>query len=220
MSLGSGLVRCATDRGGGPRSTSGDGGHPPACGGRRGGRHHRGADAAPRDEGEYQDLLPLLLRYGELEACDPRRRELLNKLVSGYLPVAINIARRYAHRGESFDDLTQVATLGLILAVERFRQEVGSDFLAFAIPTIQGEVRKYFRDRGWAMRVPRRLKDINTQIHAAVAELSQRLGRAPRPSEIAQWLDVAEGEVLAALEAAWAYRPRSLHEPLSGSTAW
>jgi RNA polymerase sigma-B factor len=134
--------------------------------------------------------------------------------------VAINIARRYAHRGESFDDLTQVATLGLILAVERFRQEVGSDFLAFAIPTIQGEVRKYFRDRGWAMRVPRRLKDINTQIHAAVAELSQRLGRAPRPSEIAQWLDVAEGEVLAALEAAWAYRPRSLHEPLSGSTAW
>jgi RNA polymerase sigma-B factor len=165
-------------------------------------------------DGRYRELMALLVEYAQLQACDPSRRELRDELVRGYLPLARHIAQRYAHRGESLEDLTQVATLGLILAIERFSVEIGQDFLAFAIPTIQGEVRRYFRDQGWAMRVPRRLKELRMLINAAVSELSQQLGRAPRPSEIAQRLDLAEDEVLAGFEAGWAYRPRSLDEPV------
>jgi RNA polymerase sigma-B factor len=166
-----------------------------------------------RDD-RYRELMALLVEYAQLQAGDPRRRELRDELVRGYLPVARQIARRYAHRGEALEDLTQVASLGLVLAIERFSVEIGEDFLAFAIPTIQGEVRKYFRDQGWAMRVPRRLKELRALISTTVSELGQQLGRAPRPSEIAQRLDLTEDEVLAGLEVGWAYRLRSLDEPV------
>jgi RNA polymerase sigma-B factor len=172
-----------------------------------------GEAVAGRD-GEYAHLVPLLHEYAELE--DPeRRRWLRDRLVAGYLPVARHIARRFGNRGEPIEDLVQVATLGLIFAIDRFRPDVGNDFLAFAIPTIQGEVRRHFRDRGWSVRVSRRLKDLHVAINATVAELSQRLGRAPRPSEIAELLDITDAEVLEGLEAATAYRPNSLDEELS-----
>ncbi|HEY1970617.1 MAG TPA: RNA polymerase sigma factor SigF [Pseudonocardia sp.] len=146
---------------------------------------------------------------------DPRREELRERLVTGYLPVAQHIARRFAHRGEPLDDLVQVATVGLINAVDRFQPDRGSDFFSFAVPTISGEVRRHFRDQGWSMRVPRRLKDLHVSINSAVSELSQRLGRAPRPSEIAERLQVSTNEVLEGLEAAQAYRSSSLDEMLS-----
>jgi len=164
---------------------------------------------------EYDHLTPLLAEYSGLDEDDPRRERLRDRLVTGYLPVAQHIARRFAHRGEPLDDLTQVATVGLINAIDRFDPDKGGEFFSFAVPTISGEVRRHFRDQSWSMRVPRRLKDMHVSINGAVSELSQTLGRAPRPTEIAQRLDLPVNEVLEGLEAAEAYRSSSLDEMLS-----
>jgi RNA polymerase sigma-B factor len=137
---------------------------------------------------EYACLVPLHRRYVELAPDDRERKRLRGQLIGGYLPVAENIARRFAGRGEPLNDLIQVATIGLINAVDRFEPARGSHFLSFAVPTITGEVRRYFRDHGWSMRVPRQLKDLHVAIRAATGELSQQLGRAPRPSELADRL--------------------------------
>jgi RNA polymerase sigma-B factor len=164
---------------------------------------------------EYEHLTPLLEEYSGLDENDARRESLRDRLVTGYLPVAQHIARRFAHRGEPLDDLTQVATVGLINAIDRFDPSKGGEFFSFAVPTISGEVRRHFRDQSWSMRVPRRLKDMHVSINGAVSELSQSLGRAPRPTEIAQRLDLPVSEVLEGLEAAEAYRSSSLDEMLS-----
>ncbi|MEQ3554214.1 SigB/SigF/SigG family RNA polymerase sigma factor [Pseudonocardia nematodicida] len=166
-------------------------------------------------DAEYAHLTPLLQEYAGLDADDPRRETLRAQLVTGYLPVAQHIARRFNHRGEPLDDLVQVATVGLINAIDRFDPERGGEFFSFAVPTISGEVRRHFRDQSWSMRVPRRLKDMHVSINGAVSELSQVLGRAPKPSEIADRLDLPVSEVLEGLEAAEAYRSSSLDEMLS-----
>jgi RNA polymerase sigma-B factor len=164
--------------------------------------------------GGYAHLIPLQRHYAELAADDPDRRRQRERLISGYLPVAEHIARRFAGRGEPLDDLIQVATLGLINAVDRFEPARGSHFLSFAVPTITGEVRRHFRDHGWSTRVPRRLKDLHIAIRRALAELSQQLGRAPRPSEIAERLGIPVSEVIEGLQAGEAYRSASLDEML------
>ncbi|MDN5916754.1 MAG: SigB/SigF/SigG family RNA polymerase sigma factor [Pseudonocardia sp.] len=164
---------------------------------------------------QYEHLTPLLEEYSALAEDDPRRERMRDQLVTGYLPVAQHIARRFAHRGEPLDDLTQVATVGLINAIDRFSPEKGGEFFSFAVPTISGEVRRHFRDQSWSMRVPRRLKDMHVSINGAVSELSQQLGRSPRPSEIADRLDLPVSEVLEGLEASEAYRSSSLDEMLS-----
>jgi len=164
---------------------------------------------------EYGHLTPLLEQYSSLDERDSAREALRDQLVTGYLPVAQHIARRFANRGEPIDDLVQVATVGLIHAIDRYSAERGADFFSFAVPTISGEVRRHFRDLGWSMRVPRRLKDLHVSINAAVSQLSQDLGRAPKPSEIAQHLDVPVADVLEGLEASEAYRSSSLDEMLS-----
>ncbi|HVL83725.1 MAG TPA: SigB/SigF/SigG family RNA polymerase sigma factor [Pseudonocardia sp.] len=168
-----------------------------------------------RADPEYGHLVPLLEQYAATDPDDPRREALRDQLVRGFLPVAQHIARRFAHRGEPLDDLVQVATVGLINAVDRFSPERGSDFFSFAVPTISGEVRRHFRDQGWSMRVPRRLKDLHVSINGVVSELAQQLGRAPKPSEIADRLGVPVADVLEGLEAAEAYRSSSLDEMLS-----
>lgn len=168
-----------------------------------------------RVDPEYGHLVPLLEQYAALAVDDPVRDELREKLVRGYLPVAQHIARRFNNRGEPLDDLVQVATVGLINAIDRFSPERGSDFFSFAVPTISGEVRRHFRDRGWSMRVPRRLKDMHVSINGVVSELAQNLGRAPKPTEIAERLGVPVSEVLEGLEASEAYRSSSLDEMLS-----
>ncbi|MBV9057585.1 MAG: SigB/SigF/SigG family RNA polymerase sigma factor [Pseudonocardiales bacterium] len=166
------------------------------------------------EQGEYAHLVPLQRRYAELDPNDPERPGLREQLINGYLPVAEHIARRFAGRGEPLDDLMQVATVGLINAVDRFEPGRGSDFFSFAVPTITGEVRRYFRDHGWSTRVPRRLKDLHIAIRSALAELSQQLGRAPRPSEIADRLGLPVAEVIEGLQAGEAYRSSSLDEML------
>ncbi|MGH3566781.1 MAG: SigB/SigF/SigG family RNA polymerase sigma factor [Pseudonocardia sp.] len=168
---------------------------------------------------DYAHLTPLLQQFITLQPGHPCHIELRRKLVTGYLPVVAHIARRFAGRGEPVDDLVQAGTVGLLNAVDRFEPDRGVDFLAYAVPTITGEIRRHFRDRTWAMRVPRRLKDLQGTINAAVGPLSQDLGRAPRPSEIAQYLEVSTDTVLEGLTARQAYRSSSLDELITGAEA-
>ncbi|MCT2587729.1 RNA polymerase sigma factor SigF [Actinophytocola gossypii] len=171
--------------------------------------------AGNRSDTGYEHLTPLFTELANLAEDDPRRSEVRNRLVTGHLPLAEHIAARFSNRGVPREDLVQVATLGLINAVDRFQPDRGTDFLSFAVPTVMGEVRRHFRDASWSMHVPRRLKELNLAINAASAELSQRLGRAPTPSELARHLDLSLEQVYEGLEAGNAYHSMSLDEALS-----
>lgn len=145
-----------------------------------------------------------------------RDRTLRNQLIERHLGIAHHLARRYRHRGVGDDDLVQVAMIGLLKAVERFDPERGTSFASFATPTILGELRRYFRDSTWAVRVPRSLQEHVLAISAAVGPLSQRLARSPSPKEIASETGLTEEQVLEALEADGAYGTTSL-EPAGES---
>lgn len=140
-----------------------------------------------------------------------------DRIVERCLPLADHIARRFDGRGEPRDDLVQVARVGLVNAVKRFDVEAGSDFVSFAVPTIMGEVRRHFRDNSWSVKVPRRLKELHLRLGAATAELSQRLGRAPTPTELAAELQMDRDEVVEGLIAGSAYNTMSIDGGGSGS---
>jgi RNA polymerase sigma-B factor len=142
-----------------------------------------------------------------------QREAVRDELVRLHLPLAEHLARRFAHRGEPYDDLVQVATIGLIKAIDRFDPDRGVEFSTYATPTIAGEVKRHFRDRGWAIRVPRRLQELQLSLASATAELSQRLGRSPTIAELAEHLETSEEEVLEGLESAGAYSTLSLDAP-------
>ncbi len=173
--------------------------------------------AAPTDSRrEYAHLDPLVARYTAMSCDDSRRRALREELVAGFFPVVEHIARRYRDRGEPTADLEQVGAIGLLGALERFDPSHGADFMSFAVPTITGEIRRHFRDRTWAMRVPRRLKDLQGPVRDAIATLSSSLGRAPRPSEIAAHLGHPVADVVEALNAQYAYSATSLDGLVGG----
>jgi RNA polymerase sigma-B factor len=166
---------------------------------------------------DYGHLMPLFDKMGRLGEDDPQRVELRDRLVTGLLPLAAHIARRYSGKGIPRDDLMQVASLGLIHSVDRFDPGHGSDFLAFAVPTIMGEVRRHFRDTSWPMRVPRRLQELRTAINRAGAELAQRLGRSATYAELAEHLGVTENDVAQGLLVREVYRAVSLDvSPFAG----
>ncbi|MFI6025578.1 SigB/SigF/SigG family RNA polymerase sigma factor [Amycolatopsis magusensis] len=176
-------------------------------------------ESAPKARGEqYAHCAPLFAELASLAPDDRRRDELRDRLVTEYLPVAEHIARRFSGRGENFDDLLQVARLGLINAVDRFEVGRGSEFLSFAVPTVMGEVRRYFRDSSWSVRVPRRLKELHLAISHATGELAQTLGRAPTPSEIADKLGMNADEVREGLVAGNAYQAVSVDKPVSSDS--
>ncbi|WP_169332345.1 SigB/SigF/SigG family RNA polymerase sigma factor [Nocardia brevicatena] len=158
----------------------------------------------------YDDVTELFGRLAETEEGSADHSAVREELISRCIPLADHIARKFSGRGEPFDDLTQVARVGLVHAVDRFDVERGSNFLSFAVPTIMGEVRRYFRDNTWAMRVPRRVKETHLRIGAAVDALSQSLGRSPTAKEIAAELDVDPDEVTQAVIAGNAYQPTSI----------
>jgi RNA polymerase sigma-B factor len=135
---------------------------------------------------------------------------LRNKLVESHIELARALARRFANRNEPLDDLEQVAMLGVLKAVERFEPDRGTPFAAFAVPTVLGELRRHFRDRGWMVRVPRRIQNLHLHMGSLVTDLSQRLGRSPTVEELAEAAGVGEDDVLEALEAANCYRPGAL----------
>jgi len=168
-------------------------------------------------DSDYAHLAAVFEKFAATAADDPGREALRDTLVTGYLPVVQHIARRFAGRGEPVDDLEQAGTVGLLNAVDRFEPDRGVDFLSYAVPTITGEIRRHFRDRTWSMRVPRRLKDLQGAINGAIGPLSQELGRAPRPSEIAAWLDIPVRDVVEGLGAQRAYRSSSLDELVAGA---
>jgi RNA polymerase sigma-B factor len=149
----------------------------------------------------------LLLRYHE--QGDVHARE---ELVERFLPLARQLARRYQRTNEPLDDLMQVASVGLVKAVDRFDPARGTAFSTYAVPTILGELKRYFRDSGWAVHVPRGMQERVMKLDTAAQELHRKLGRSPSPKELATELELSEEEVLEAMEAASAYDAVSLEQ--------
>jgi len=150
-------------------------------------------------------------RFAEYRRTGDRR--LRDELVEAHVPLAQFLARRFSHRGEAHEDLVQVALLGLLKAVDRFDPERGLQFSTFATPTIVGEIKRHFRDKGWAMRVPRRVQELHLHLARVIGSLSQELGRSPTVAEIATNVGGSEEEVLEAMEAGGMYRLASLDGP-------
>jgi RNA polymerase sigma-B factor len=147
---------------------------------------------------------------------DPLVGESLRQLAIGHaMGMATGLARAYHGRGEPTEDLVQVAMVGLIKAVDGFDPERGTGFYGYAAPTVQGEIKRYFRDKGWRVRVPRRLQEIGREVPNAREVLGQRLGRSPTNHELAGQLDITDAELAEALDAAAYYRPTSLSTPVS-----
>jgi RNA polymerase sigma-B factor len=154
----------------------------------------RGRDARASEDGRLDD-------------------HLRQRLIMEHLTLAENLAWRFAGRGESHDDLVQVARVGLVNAANRFDPQRAGGFIAFAVPTIMGEIRRHFRDTAWALRVPRRLQELSLAVSSATASLSQELGRAPTARELAARLEVSVDEVVEALSVESAHRALSIDAP-------
>ncbi len=135
------------------------------------------------------------------------------RLVEQHLPLVRSLARRYAGRGEPLDDLVQVGSIGLIKAIDRFDPDRGVELTTYAIPTIVGELKRHFRDAGWAVHVPRRLKELSLRLNSAVEDLGTSLGRSPTIAELARAVEADEEEVVEALDAGRAYSAISLSAP-------
>jgi len=157
-------------------------------------------EAAGRDE----------LRRQLEEFVATRDRTLRDEIVASHAGLAEYLARRFQNRGESIEDLVQVALIGLLKAVERFDPGRGLELSTFATSTIVGELKRHFRDKGWAVRVPRRLQELHLRVRPVVHSLSQELGRSPTIGEIARRVGVSEEEILEAMEAGRAYRCSSI----------
>ncbi len=159
------------------------------------------------------DVDALLLAYhreGNLEARDRALVELM--------PLVRALASRYAGRGEPLEDLVQVGSIGLIKAVDRFDVDRGVDFPSYAVPTIVGEIRRHFRDKAWAMHVPRRLKELSLRLSRVLDQLTNELGRSPTIAELAAAAGVEEEEAIDALDSMNAYSTRSLDAPFDDSS--
>src|SRR3954452_14122438 len=148
------------------------------------------------------------LGAGHSSAIDRSRAR--GELVEVHLPLVEHCARRVLSRGEPLEVLAQVGTIGLIKAVDRFDSDRGVEFSTYAIPTVLGEIKRHFRDKGWAVRVPRRLQELRMSIGSATSEMSQQLGRSPTPQEVAERLGVGLEDVLEGIESANAYATLSL----------
>jgi RNA polymerase sigma-B factor len=155
---------------------------------------------------------PAFLRLLEAyRAGDESARE---QIVEQYMPLVRKIASRYAGRGEPSEDLVQVGSIGLVLAIERFDVERGVKFTTYAVPTIVGEIQRHFRDRAWAVHVPRRMKELSLKLARTIETATADLGRAPTIAELAADTGLEEEEVVEALETYNAYSTRSLSQPL------
>ena len=159
----------------------------------------------------------LIALMADTDADDPTHRRARDELVTLHLPLVHFLARRFRDRGEPLEDLVQVVTIGLIKAVDRFDPQRGVEFSTYATPTIVGEIKRHFRDKGWAIRVPRRLQELRISLGRATAELSQKSGRAPTVGELAAHLGVSEDEVIEGLEGAQAYSTTSLDAHVGGT---
>jgi RNA polymerase sigma-B factor len=163
----------------------------------------------PKDDLRSADR-EMFEQLAALEAGTTEHESLRAALIERHLPLVTFMARKFADRGEPLDDLIQVGTIGLIKAIDRFEISKGFEFSTFATPTIVGEIKRHFRDKTWAIRVPRRLQELGAAITKANNELTQKLDRSPTPKEIAKHLGVTVDEVAEALESNAAYSTVSL----------
>lgn len=174
------------------------------------------ASRAERSATDRARARELFTRLTGLPEGDPTWARIRDELVEMHLPLVEYLARRFRNRGEPLDDLVQVATIGLIKSVDRFDLGRGVEFSTYATPTIVGEIKRHFRDKGWAIRVPRRLQELKLALTKATSDLSQRNGRSPTVAELATHLQMSEEEVLEGLESANAYSAVSLDAPDGG----
>jgi RNA polymerase sigma-B factor len=177
------------------------------------------SDRATLDRAEVRQLF---LEY--IDAPEDDRVRLRERLVDQYIGLVEFLARRFRNRGEPLEDLVQVGTIGLLKAIERFDLEREVEFSTYATPTIVGELKRHFRDKGWAVRVPRRLQELHLELTKIVSTLGQELGRSPTVAEIAKAAGTSEENVLEGLEIAQAYNFTSLDAPIdtddAGSTSF
>ena len=163
----------------------------------------------PKDDLRSQDR-EKFEQLAALEAGTPEHEAIRAALIERHLPLVTFMARKFADRGEPLDDLIQVGTIGLIKAIDRYDLSRGFEFSTFATPTIIGEIKRHFRDKTWAIRVPRRLQELGAAVNKATTELTQKLDRSPTPKEIAKHLGVTLDEVVEALESNAAYSTVSM----------
>lgn len=168
------------------------------------------AEAGPAESDEYADVVTMVAVLRQLPPDSAAYARQLERIVLRCCPLADRVARHFDRRGENLEDLTQVARVGLLQAVNRFDPTRGSRFVAYALPTMMGELRRYFRDYGWKVHVPRRIRDRQHDIACATAYLTNDLKRAPTIEELAEELDLDRGEVVESIVAAKAYQPQSL----------
>jgi len=158
----------------------------------------------------HVDFVALIEAY---RAGDEKARD---ELVERYMPLVRSLAGRYSGRGEPHEDLVQVGSIGLLLAIERFDTSRDVQFTTFAVPTIVGEIQRHFRDRSWALHVPRRMKELGTRLNRVVETERARLGRAPTIAELARATGAEEDDVIEALRTWDAYSTLSLSQPFGG----
>ncbi len=156
---------------------------------------------------------PQEVRQSFTDYADSGDERLRNQLVEEHLGLAHQLARRFTNRGEPYDDLVQVASMALVKSVDRFEPERGVEFSTFATRTIIGELKRHFRDKGWAIRAPRRIQELYLAVRPAVETLTQELGRPPTVVEIARSVGASEESVLEAMEAGQRYRTASIDAP-------
>ena len=167
------------------------------------------------DRAEVRDLFSSYRASGD----ESERTELRAKLVDQYIGLVEFLARRFRNRGEPLEDLVQVGTIGLLKAIDRFDLEREVEFSTYATPTVVGELKRHFRDKGWAVRVPRRLQELHLELSKTVSNLGQELGRSPTVAEIAKSAGTTEESVLEGLEIAQAYNFTSLDAPIDSDDA-
>jgi RNA polymerase sigma-B factor len=167
-------------------------------------------NAGPSGPVDDADVVDLFARLGK----DPQARD---QLLVRFQPLSEYLARRFAGRGEDSDDLAQVASIGLLNAIDRFDPERGVQFSTYAAATIVGELKRHFRDKRWTVRVPRQLQETGLRINKTIPELTQQLGRSPTIGEIAERVGSTREDVLEAMQAAEAYSSASLDAPLASS---
>ena len=168
-----------------------------------------------RSRSDRERTHQLFLELASLERGTPRHSEVRAELVEIHMPLVRYLARRFTGRGEPADDLLQIGTIGLLQAIDRFEVERGLEFSTFATPNIVGEIKRHFRDRGWMVRVPRRLQELQSELATAINDLSQRLGRSPTIRELAEHMGLTEEQVIEATDSARAYSAVPLDVPNS-----
>lgn len=154
----------------------------------------------------------------ELKRTKNKTKRIRDRLVEHHIYIAEILAKKYVNKGIDYDDLFQVASLGLIFAIDRFDVSKGFEFSSFATPTIVGEIKRYFRDKSWVIKVPRRIQELSKKVNNAVLDLSQEMQRKPSIDEIADYLDISSEEVIEVIDASQVYSPQSLDKTLDSSS--